>query len=876
MDDLSRAAGAEVNGHPFTAVYAIAARQPDHIAVDDGACRLTYAQLVNAAMALAPRIAAAVPADGLVCLLAPIDARFPVAMLACLLSGRAFGPVDPAYPAAYVAATLQVGRPAAVIAAPETELDAGFTRIDLPAPDPAAISRALAPLAEAPMAAPDAMGLVLFTSGSTGLPKGVALPTRTFLRIAEWMRGFIHLCPADHMLPLQSFCTSVGLTDAYSALACGATLHVAHLRTAGLGAAEQALRERGVTVVSMVPSVLRALLKQPDPAGIFAATRVLRLSGEPVLDLDVAAARATLPPDGRFLITMGASEATGMLARFVPREEELSPGPVPIGLPYPDIGVTLEDAQGNPVPAGEEGLLTIRGPQVAFGYLAEGGLDASQFPPDPAWPGARIMRTGDLFRARADGVLSIIGRADRQVKINGVRVEPGQTESVLRAQPGVDDAAVLARQMPSGPVLIAFAAPAPGVALSPPALRAALAERLPPPQRPSRVHVLAEIPRLAGGKIDQAAMLKHDDAMLATAPRPDAQAGMAHDDGPVMQAVLSAWQRVLGHPPSRPGIAFDDDGGDSLGLLQVILRVERALRIALRPDGFDLGMNAAALVSAIGRAMRGEGSAAASGARVLLLPGVGGLGPALARFRAALAPDLAITALDYGEWNEWITDDNFAFPVLLDRLEAEILAQVPEGPIPLAGYSLGGLIAFLLAQRLRARGREIGFLGLLDSSVATALDGGPPQRPWHGEIARFWQPASRGGGLSGIAVAFSRILASRPAAPLLRTLARCRPRSLPGDFDMHMRLRLNMLLLIRLSNEWRAGLGPLGRLEDVPITLFRCAKRHNPADPPDLGWSAHCAALRVVPVTGDHGSMLKPPHLEGLRTAFIAAVREAG
>ena len=122
----------------------------------------------------------------------------------------------------------------------------------------------------------------------------------------------------------------------------------------------------------------------------------------------------------------------------------------------------------------------------------------------------------------------------------------------------------------------------------------------------------------------------------------------------------------------------------------------------------------------------------------------------------------------------------------------------------------------------------------------------------------------------------ARVLATRACAPLLRGMAGRSTWALPGDFDMHMRHRLNMMVMVRLSNEWRRGAGPLGRLDDVPVVLFRAEKRQDPADAPDLGWGAHCNNLRVIPVPGDHGSMLKPPNLETLRAAFIAAVGDAG
>lgn len=861
--------------HPYALFHTAAAAQPDKVAVDDGTRALSYGQLANAAAALAARIATTVPPGGLVAILVPVDARFPVALLGCMLAGRGLAAVDPNYPDEYIAASLKVAGPAAIVVAPETVLDgaaARLTRIDLPAPDAASLPRGLPPEPALVPMDPDSVGLVMFTSGSTGLPKGVALPPTTLPRGAWWLGKYVNVGPADRVLSLQSFCTSPGLTDTYTALVSGATLHLSPLRSQGLAAAERVLRHGAVTVVSLAPSVLRALLRLPDARGTFAATRLVRIAGEPVLDLDVTAARQILPPGAELLVDFGATEVGGVLARIIPPDEAMEVGTVPLGRPHEDLVVSLEDAAGRAVPADEEGLLTVRGRAIAFGYWNDGEIDNAGFPDDPEQPGARIMRTGDLCRARPDGVICIIGRADRQVKINGIRVEPAQTESVLRAQPEVEDAAVMARPMASGPVLVGFVAPKPGAVLDSRRISAALSRRLPVAQCPARLHVLAEIPRLAGFKIDQTSLLAHDDAALAAMPVAPVTAPGTADDGPAMRAVLAAWRHVLGRPPSRPDVAFGDDGGDSLGLLQVLFRVERDLGERLRADVFDLGMNPAALVRAIAR--RGD-TGVAAGLRVLLLPGVGGSGPAVARFRSACAPDLAIDVLDYGDWWEWLRDRPAAIPRLLDRLEQDIVARAPEGPLRLAGYSLGGLMAFLLAQRLRARGRRIDFLGLIDTDAESGLDDEPPRRKWHGEIARLWQPAARGGGLPGITFSLARMLSRPVMAPVLRVIARFGPHGTRGDFAIMLRRHLNMQVLRQLNAEWRCGGDTLGRLDDVAVTLFRCAERRNPLAAADLGWGACCRQLRVATVPGNHESMLLPPNLDELRQAFVTAVTDA-
>ena len=480
--------------------------------MDDGTTRLSYAELRDMALALGARIADVVPAGVLVGVAVPTNALYPVAWLACFAARRAFVALDPYLPPARNQAIVAEAGLAAAIVPPTTAdhatgLPPGLPRIVM-------ASESGPQHTELPPGRPPApVGMVVFTSGSAGRAKGIALHERSSRRKALHYRA-VGLGPSDRLLSLHPPSTSAGARDTLGALLCGASLHVVDPKREGLARALTLLRHGGITVCATVPTVARALMAIDGTADAFRGLRIMRLGGDVVMRSDITALENLLPPSARILVSFGMTEAGGaLIQRVIDPRAPLEAGRIAMGRPVAGQAVSIEDANGDPVRPGETGELVIRGRFVALGHWVAGKLDPTEFPADPSAPGHRCFRSADRFLLRHDGMLVPLGRADRQVKINGLRVEPGDTEAALRALSGVADAAVVAHGDVLAPVLIGFVVLAPGkayVARTHAQLargwRKTLAALLPPQQVPARICVLPAIPLLPSLKPDIAAL----------------------------------------------------------------------------------------------------------------------------------------------------------------------------------------------------------------------------------------------------------------------------------------------------------------------------------------------------------------------------------
>ncbi|MGA3399663.1 MAG: AMP-binding protein [Acetobacteraceae bacterium] len=546
LDDGAAAIDQCAFERPLFDIFAdIAARQPNHVAVDDGTSRLTYGELCDRALALGARIAALVPANGLVGVALPTTMFYPLAWLACFAARRPFLPLDPYLPPARNQAIVAEAGLAAAIFPPAMAnqavgLPAGLPRICM-ASEPGQAQRPLP--AGRP---PSPVGMVVFTSGSTGRAKGIALHERSTQRKALNYRT-VGLGPDDRLLSLHPPTTSAGARDTIGALLCGASLHLVDPKREGLARALALLRGGSITVCASVPAVARALMAMDGTAEAFGGLRVMRLGGDVIMDTDIAALALRLPPTARILVSFGMTEAGGaLIQRVIDPAAPVEAGRIAMGRPVAGQTVSVEDANGRLVRPGETGELVIRGRYVALGHWVAGKLDSTAFPADPSAPDSRCFRSADVMLLRPDGMLVPLGRADRQVKINGIRVEPGDTEAALRNLPGVADAAVVVHGDADAPVLVAFVVPAPGTAHAARTeaqrarlWRKALAALLPPQLVPARIRVVPGIPLLPSLKPDLAALR----ASLA-ADAPGDPAGM----------LAGAWtklrRRALRTPPA--------------------------------------------------------------------------------------------------------------------------------------------------------------------------------------------------------------------------------------------------------------------------------------------------------------------------------------
>ena len=442
-------------------VAAQAARTPDAVALDDGARRLSYAAVAQRARRLARALAAeGVGPEVLVGICLDRSIPYVEAVLAVWAAGGAVLPLDPALPRARLRFMLADARPALVLAAP-----GGPGLDDWRVLNPEA---ALAGLAGdgTPPAGPEAENLayVVYTSGSSGKPKGVMIEHGALAQNLRWMQDDFPLGPADRTLFKYAVTFDVAMLEFLAPLIAGATLHVVPGGDpVDLARLASLIQDAGITVLDVVPSMLGGLLDQPS----FGVGRRLRrvICGGEGLSTDLLA-RVFDRLDVELVNMYGPTEAT--ISATAWRAHRLHPaGPVPIGRPGPPYTAHVLDRYLNPLPQGVPGELCLGGTCIARGYLGLPELTRDRFVRDPFTPGhlARLYRTGDRCRWRPDGTLEFLGRIDAQVKLRGFRIELGEVQAALAESPRVRAAAVIARDDPkTGPALVAYVVPNTGEA----------------------------------------------------------------------------------------------------------------------------------------------------------------------------------------------------------------------------------------------------------------------------------------------------------------------------------------------------------------------------------------------------------------------------
>ena len=301
-----------------------------------------------------------------------------------------------------------------------------------------------------------------------------------------------------------------------AALASGARCVLASLAEDGAGATLRLIERERVTCPVFQPPMLRVLLSLERAPAAFAAMRSVRIGAAGLPRADLVALRRSLPPDCAVWHTYASTEALFVANWQIPPDDSGPEATVAVGMLEPDHDYALLDENDRPVAPGEPGELVLRSRYLALGEWRRGCVVPGRMLPVPNRPGRRCFRTGDLLQVQPDGMLRLLGRVDRQVKINGVRIEPAEIEAVLRTEPGVTDAAVVAVPEPgSGSVTLHgfVASLEPDHAALVAALRCRLAASLPMTLRPAKLTVLPQLPSLPTGKTDGNAL-----ARFATSP----------------------------------------------------------------------------------------------------------------------------------------------------------------------------------------------------------------------------------------------------------------------------------------------------------------------------------------------------------------------
>ncbi|MGH8138324.1 MAG: non-ribosomal peptide synthetase [Steroidobacteraceae bacterium] len=693
-----------------------AAVSPAALALKSGDLQLSYADLNARANRLARSLRGLGAKRGKrvgICL--ERSPEMVIAVLAVLKSGAAYVPLDPAYPQARLHSMLGDADPVVLVTTERisaslpphaarplyVDQDAGCSG---PAAHNAGIHVSAADIA-----------YVIYTSGSTGTPKGVLVTHGGVSSHLAWRNSYFPVEPSDQCLQTASLSFDDSVWEMLEPLTAGACLVLTRPRFEYDSAyLVRLIVEQRITIACFVPSLLRAIVEEPD-IGRCSSLRRLTTGGE---GLSVSLQRRVLEslPAVAFFNGYGTTEAT--IASVYWRCVDI-PGQstVPIGRPIANTQVYVLDPHRQLVPPGVLGEIYIGGAGVAQGYLSRPELTAERFVESrlAGAPAAKLYRTGDLGRMRADGVIEFAGRLDNQVKIRGVRAELGDIEAALLDHPAVHAAAVVCDETPSGTRLTAYLVPRGAATIASADLRAFVRDRVPPALVPNRFEVIAALPLTPNGKLDRRALQKGvaaEEQSSFVAPRTEFEA-----------RVVRVWEEVL---QARP-IGIRDDffalGGHSLSAVQVASSIERMLCRALSPGLLFEAPTIEMLASRISAFAAGRGALVPlaqgePGAPLFLVHHVSGDVTAyrdLAHFLGAKRPIYGVRVPEL-DTNETPLD---RVETMASRYVREIRALQPDGPYLIGGHSAGAHIAFEMAQQLRAAGERVALLAILEADART-------------------------------------------------------------------------------------------------------------------------------------------------------------
>jgi amino acid adenylation domain-containing protein len=844
----------------------IARRSPSAPAVHDAAGTLTYDDLNRRSAALAAHLRrrGIGPGDRVVVML-DRSAEVVVALLAVAKVGAAYVPIDPRYPPERIAFVLEDAAPKLVLtqsrlrgAITDPRAAGSAAEILCLDADPTLFAEASAGAAPPAVSDPALPAYVLYTSGSTGHPKGVVVSIGALTNFLRSMGREPGLRAGDRLLSVTTIAFDISGLELWLPLITGASVFVAPGDVVADGVKLRALIEHfAPTMMQATPATWRLLIE----AGWSGAAGLSLLCGGEALPRDLA--DALLARAGSVWNMYGPTETTiwSSLHRVTPGE-----GPVPIGRPIDRTRIVVLDGHGALAPFGVAGEIVIGGDGVAQEYLKRPELNAERFVADPftAEKGARMYRTGDLGCLRADGTLYHLGRLDQQIKLRGFRIEPGEIEAALEAAGAKQSVVVLREDQPGNSRLVAYyvaSASTPTVA----ELLEQLRTQLPPHMLPSAYVLLAELPLTPNGKIDRKALPAPD---LASVPDRDYVA--PRDE--LESALARLWSEVLGVAAPSIRDDFFALGGHSLLAVRLLARVasEHHVDLPLRTllDDPTIESLTARIrdfsLPATGRAeqfvhlvpVREQGD----GAPLICIHGAGGHVLNMSAIARHMSPKLAFIGMQ-ARGTDGISEPHSSIEDMAAAYLAELRVIQPNGPYYLSGYCGGGLVAFEMARILQEQGQQVPLLALIDTYRPGSVRRLPPWR-------HFWRRIAEG----PRSIAKRAVLGvRRDALAATRRIAiayhRYRGQPMPHE------LRDPWLTwdFLKAADKYHTG----RRVFRGQLHVLRARE----VDPdmliaePDLGWRGLASdGIKTHEISGTHDVLSEEPHVAEVGAALQACM----
>lgn len=829
-------------------------RYSERPAVKTPTCQFSYEQLNRAANRVARAILGK-RGEGAepIALLLEKNASIIAAILGVLKAGKIYVPLDPSHPQAKSAAILEDSQAEAIVTNRRNLALAGeiaresCTAIDFDAIDPALSTENLSL-----SISPDSLAYILYTSGSTGEPKGVVQNQCNVLHKTMTYTNTLHFCAEDRISLLSPCTFSLSVGFIFGALLNGACLYPLDVKEEGLNRLARWFVEEGIMVYNSVPTVFRSFTRALNREE-FPQLRLIHLGGEPVTPRDVETYRKFFSADCILVQHMGSNE-TGTIAQyFIDKATPIDGVAVPAGYPVEEMEILLLDDFGKRVDAGCVGEIAMKSRYLAVGYWRKSELTRAAFLPDPGGGIERIYRTGDLGLLRPDGCLEYRGRKDFQVKIRGQRVEPGEIELELLGHPAVKEAVVVGREnMPRENTLAAYIVPTQQPA--PPAtreLRGFLERKLPDYMIPSVFVFMESFPLTPNGKVDRRAL------PLPSQSYADRNSDYVAPAGDLERQLVQIWEDLLGVRPIGAQDNFFELGGHSLLAIEMMRRLEQScgerLPLAALLEGPTIKHLAEALVTqraADERSLLVKIQSGGAKHPFFYLHGdlLGGGFYSLSLARA-LGEDQPFYALTPHGLN------GSSVPKTVEAMAASFIPMVravqAEGPYFLGGACNGGTVAFEMARQLEWQGQRVALLVLVATRGRTAL----ARILLHGLI-------SRAGTLFGLGPEekLDFFLGLRAGAHRVRghyrnCLYRLKLRRRPLPEDLPPGLDDNARAVLHSYSRVLAGYVP-GRYPGRVVVLWPDEERLDWRKDPAVGWGHVTSNLEVKIIPGTHTTYL--------------------
>jgi amino acid adenylation domain-containing protein len=718
---------------------------------------------------------------------------------------------------------------------------------------------------------PSQLAYVIYTSGSTGRPKGVGVEHRQLVNYVKAIGKKLQIEPGARLGLVSTYAADLGYTMIFPALCHGGCLDVIGAdRVLDAGKLEEHFVRHPIDYLKIVPSHLRALLNSSEGGGVL-PRQWLVLGGEASSWDLVQQVRGR--GRCRILNHYGPTETTvGVLTYDTTPDgvEQQAAGIVPIGRPLSNGKVYVLDSELNPVGIGITGEIYIGGAGVARGYLKHAELTAEKFFPNPhsRKPGGRMYRTGDLGRYLEGGNIEFLGRKDHQVKIRGFRVELGEIEAALMEHPKVRESVVMVREEETGDKqLVAYVVPehngeesgsdgGESFGLQIGELREHLLVKLPEYMVPNLYVRLEKLPLTHNGKIDRNSL-----------PQPDADTPEQEYVGPgnpIEETLCQLWQEVL--RLKRVGIHdnFFKIGGHSLLAVQLISRVRSAFAIEMPLSVLfevpTVARMAAHIATTKGRQRRQSSQILVGiqphGSRIpfFCVHAIGGQVISYGELSQELGAGQPLYGLQSPPANV-LSESSVSIEQLATLYIREIRAVQPVGPYLLGGWSMGGLVAWEMAQQLRKEHETVGLLALLDTSLPSRYRDINDRADELSMLARFALDMSQlvGRDPGPLAERFFQASAQDQWKIVQETLTSYGVLT-PEAADAEMTALLNVFTrnFLAMSNY---SLQP----NKQPVVFFRASET---AESLSKSWTAWAeGGIQFHSVPGDHFTMLRRPNV---------------